>query len=106
MILKRPINSAGTEGKSIAEIIDSRIFFAPLSAQTCNVFAKSSTFIAVPLIVMSPKTASELAVACLLSYHASIAYPGITVSDHCGQEAFTAIRDKSDAETQYLKAKS
>ena len=38
-------------------MIGSRIFLAPLSRQHCRVFAGSSTFIFVPLMLISPRTA-------------------------------------------------
>ena len=42
MILNAPINSDGTVPKSPALVISSNTFFAPLSRQTCSVFASSS----------------------------------------------------------------
>lgn len=41
--------SSGTEAKSDILIAGIKIFFAPLSRHTCNVFASSSTRIRVPL---------------------------------------------------------
>jgi hypothetical protein len=60
--LKQPIRSAGTLPKSAAEEIGNSTFFAPLSKHTCRAFANSSTFIMVPLMLISPSTANALIV--------------------------------------------
>ena len=41
--IKLPTNSGGTDPRSAALVIGSRTFFAPLSRQTCKLFASSST---------------------------------------------------------------
>jgi len=58
-MLKLPISSGGTEPRSAADVIGSRTFFAPLSRHTCSEFASSSALMSEPLMLISPRTASE-----------------------------------------------
>ena len=46
----------------VADVIGRSTLFAPLSKHTCREFASSSTFIIVPLMLISPSTARLLSV--------------------------------------------
>ena len=46
--------------KSTKDVLGISTRFAPLSRHTCNVLASSSTFIIVPLMLISPSTTKEL----------------------------------------------
>lgn len=87
--------------RSAALVIGSSTFFAPLSRHTCKLLASSSTFRIVPLILISPSTASVLTVGrprailqcrqCHLSGHANVLQILIVddVIPHRGADAST-----------------